>query len=325
MISVFYFDRIPLVIGVAPKTGATTTLRFLYELQQTGTSREPIDIFESHDQEQISNHLFDNVGQFRLSADAAVPSDVAKVAILRNPTERIASSWIDKILAWPALSYQFFDEPWFPDRIFSSSDLESKYKEFLRALNDDVRCRNAHWDPVVPQYGGVQFDKWVRTDDLALFCQVLVELGVLPTQWKGVLLPSLNRSSKLLLNFLVRGTQSWRLPSRYETDSRLWHALQPSAIAESPTLEYQRNALSENELLRAVNRVRVKQLKQSGLAMARFHALQIERNELLTQLDSLISENSSLSQSLLQYRESRLATRSVGLRRRLPIFVRRFF
>jgi hypothetical protein len=213
------FFRFPLsrvAIAAPPKTGCTSVLTFLTNLEIDLESREGLtrsslaaDALgagpeDSADRPNI--HVDKRLKRFAVTDRSPVAPDELRLATVRDPAERIASCWLDKIVEGPSVwQAKYYAEPWFPQDFRTPEAIEASFLAFLDALKSDPGFLHAdlHWAPVSWLLRHWQGARWIATTELNDLPAVIIErLG----DWSArptAVMPHMHRTEAWLKPFLL--------------------------------------------------------------------------------------------------------------------------
>jgi hypothetical protein len=126
--------------------------------------------------------------------------------MVRDPAERIASCWLDKIVEGPSVwQAKYHAEPWFPRDFRTPEAIEASFLGFLNALESDPGFLHAdpHWAPVSWLLRHWRGARWVTTAQLndlpAVILERLGDQGVRP----AAVMPHMHRTEAWLKPFLI--------------------------------------------------------------------------------------------------------------------------
>lgn len=213
------FFRFPLsrvAIAAPPKTGCTSALTFLLNLEielesrkgltRSGLAADALGAGPEDSADRPNIHVDERLKRFAVTDRSPVAPDELRLATVRDPAERIASCWLDKIVEGPSVwQAKYHAEPWFPQDFRTPEAIETSFLAFLNALKSDPGFLHAdlHWAPVSWLLRHWQGARWIATaelDDLpAVISERLGTQAVRPT----VAMPHMHRTEAWLKPFLL--------------------------------------------------------------------------------------------------------------------------
>lgn len=157
----FYrFPRSDVSIAATPKTGRTSVLTFLVNLEvQLGsaqTANHPNDVAialrsaDGNPSDETALHLDKRLERFAISDRTPLGEGELRLATVRDPADRIASCWLDKVVDGPAVwQAKYCAENWFPNDFRTPEAIEASFLAFLEALREDRALLHSdpHWAP----------------------------------------------------------------------------------------------------------------------------------------------------------------------------------
>jgi hypothetical protein len=160
----FYrFPRSRVSIAATPKTGRTSILTFLVDLENRLGSSEV-------DGNAPAPDLDKRLKPFVIGDDSAIGEGELRLATVRNPADRIASCWLDKLVDGSAVwQAKYQSEDWFPEDFRTPEAIEASFLAFLEALRGDrdLLHSDPHWAPQSWMLRYWQASRCVTTEELA--------------------------------------------------------------------------------------------------------------------------------------------------------------
>ena len=211
----FYRFRLSRVsIAATPKTGSTSVLTFLLNLEEQLESSEAVSppnaggfAPRSADGGPSGDpplNLVNRLKRFAISAETPIAEREVRLAIVRDPAERIASCWLDKLVDAPAVwQAKYFAENWFPSDFRTPDAIEASFSAFLEALHGDHALLHSdpHWAPQSWMLRHWEAARWVTTEELTDLPRVIIErLDPLP---EVPPMPRKHRTETWLKQFLL--------------------------------------------------------------------------------------------------------------------------
>jgi hypothetical protein len=140
----FYrFPRSRVSIAATPKTGRTSILTFLVDLENR------LGAAEVHGKTPAQD-LDKRLKPFVIGEDTAIGDGELRLATVRDPADRIASCWLDKLVNGTAVwQAKYQSENWFPEDYRTPEAIEASFLAFLGALRKDSEFFHSdpHWAP----------------------------------------------------------------------------------------------------------------------------------------------------------------------------------
>ncbi len=181
----FYrFPRSRVSIAATPKTGRTSVLTYLLDLEVRLGSEEKhshpnalavaLRTSDENPSGAAVPHLDKRLEGYVVGEKTPVEEGELRLATVRDPADRIASCWLDKLVDGPAAwQAKYYSENWFPSDFRTPEAMEASFLTFLKALRGDhVLLRSdPHWAP----------QSWMLRHWRGARCVTTEELTDLPT------------------------------------------------------------------------------------------------------------------------------------------------
>jgi hypothetical protein len=132
-------------IAATPKTGRTSILTFLVDLENR------LGAAEVHGNTPAQD-LDKRLKPFVIGDDSAIGEGELRLATVRDPADRIASCWLDKLVDGSAVwQAKYQTEDWFPEDFRTPEAIEASFLVFLGALRGDrdLLHSDPHWAPQI--------------------------------------------------------------------------------------------------------------------------------------------------------------------------------
>jgi hypothetical protein len=207
-----------------PKNGSTSLKNYLFALEQE-SSRSNLETPASiqffgqtiHGNPEMKDFQVKNIKDKRVKQSL-------RILILRNPYQRVLSSWVNKLL-FAQHDYMIFrqlrHEPFTPVDFSSVEDLDQAFEKFAEKLsrNKEFLYSNNHWRPQVEFYGDISdYDVVLETSEIARLESIVWKHLGLQSDPKPLPFPQFNQSKSLLVS-QIGTTRAWDfVQSTYSED-----------------------------------------------------------------------------------------------------------
>lgn len=276
----YRFPRLTVAIAAIPKTGCTSVLTFLLEAETRlgwvpSPDRRAVpgvlarDTASGDASDPTAIHVDGRLVDFVVDDAAAIAAGDLVIATVRNPVDRIASFWIDKMIDGPAswqLTYQ--DASWFPTGFRTVQALRAPFLAFLRALKHDRSFLESdpHWAPQAWLLRDWPAELIVPTPELDRLPELLGSRLPQASFLNGMSFPRLHSTHGWLRELLL-STQARQLALDVYREDAAW--LEPSGCAFSSSGSSSEDAAELDErLLRLDREVRIRRSARLARALA---------------------------------------------------------
>lgn len=282
--TVFYrFRHSGVSIAAPPKTGCTSVLSFLVNLEtQLGLrddATRPGDATAgwrpagANPSDSAGIHGDPRLKGCAVDAESPIAEGELRLATIRDPAERIASCWLDKVVDGPsAWQAKYFAESWFPQDFRTPKAVEASFLAFLAALRSDRALLHSdpHWAPQCWLLRNWQGARCITTEQLKdlplLVMQRLNGHAGMPTPP----MPHMHRTNAWLKQFLLTPQARSLIGEIYSGDDELVenHSEAPRHCSPGPQTEFNaEDALRLPDFDRKVHLRRTRRLSESLAAM----------------------------------------------------------
>lgn len=201
-----------------------------------------------------------------------------RLATVRDPTDRLASCWLDKVVdAPPAWQAKYHAHTWFPEDFRTPEAIEASFMGFLEALRDDsvLLHSDQHWAPQAWMLRQWQQTTYVATEELTDLPSIVTSHLEPTVRRPPPSMPHMHRTEAWLKPFLLTPRASSLIGRIYATDYDLLKRCGEAATAtrhSTPASYSAEDALKLPAFDREVLRQRSRRLSKS-LATILDHAL----------------------------------------------------
>jgi hypothetical protein len=198
--TMFYrFPRSRVSIAATPKTGRTSILTFLVDLENRLGAAEAGG-------NTPALGLDKRLKPFVVLEGSAIGDGELRLATVRDPADRIASCWLDKLVNGTAVwlaKYQ--SEDWFPEDFRTPEAIETSFLAFLGALRKDSEFFHSdpHWAPQSWMLRHWQATRCVTTGELADLPPTILGRLDLPAGLTPAPMPHKHRTEAWLKPYLL--------------------------------------------------------------------------------------------------------------------------
>ena len=224
----FYrFPRSRVSIAATPKTGRTSILTFLVDLENRLGAPEAGGKTPAQD-------LDKRLKPFVIGDDSATGEGELRLATVRDPAARIASCWLDKLVDGTAVWLaKHQSEDWFPEDFRTPEAIEASFLAFLGALRKDSEFFHSdpHWAPQSWMLRHWQAARCVATGELADLPPAILGRLDLPAGLAPAPMPHKHRTEAWLKPFLLTPAARALISEVYSSDYALLetHGKKPAA------------------------------------------------------------------------------------------------
>jgi hypothetical protein len=141
-------------------------------------ARESAGTADGYPSRDTALNLVNRLNRFAVSERSPLAEGELRLATVRDPADRIASFWLDKLVAGPALwQARYYSEKWFPNDFRAPAAIESSFLAFLEALRADhvLLHSDQHWAPQSRMLRHWTAARCVMTEDLSDLPRVIIE------------------------------------------------------------------------------------------------------------------------------------------------------
>jgi len=252
----YYLPSTNIVFTVIPKTGCTSLMNYLFNIERISKGENPINLGEVG--LGLGIHGLPELQRLRITDRNLSKFDgTLKILVLRNPYERILSAWLNKFL-YAQGDYSIFSDHkqqiFTPVRFETLADLNLSFFEFLLRLSKDPDFLNsdAHWRPQSSFVNDAkEFDLVFETSSLSRLQGALAKVPRLTGITENRSVPKLN-ATRPALDGLIGSKAAWLLVDEiYSDDFELLASVGlVNQIPPKPVLmsEQQQNAILASEV-----------------------------------------------------------------------------
>jgi len=218
----YYLPSTNIFFTVIPKTGCTSLKNYLFDIEQISigqTSKNLGEVglgFGIHRLPELQRHRITSRNQVKLGG-------ALKILVLRNPYNRILSTWLNKFL-YAQGDLRIFSEhrkePFAPVKFETVADLNVFFEAFLLRLSKDPGFLNsdAHWRPQSKFVSDAkEFDMVFETSSLSTLQGALANIPRLTAITVNRPVQKLN-ATRPALEGLIGSEAAWSLVDEIYSD-----------------------------------------------------------------------------------------------------------
>jgi hypothetical protein len=305
----FSFPRSQVFLTAIPKTGCTSAMNFFTNLEDWLEKRKinisEVDSCETikidyEDEPGMSIHEMNSKSQNYLVGIDFQPDVQTSIAAFRNPFDRFASFWFDKVIKLRDPHYFHFGLLNFPSFEKLTLDaIRASAKNYLSqnihdAKNTDPHCR--------PQYyfykPGMNYDLYIDTEKLSNLPKVLSEHADRYRVISNLEFPIFNRLRKTYSTDFYDEELSLLVRKFYQQDFNFIKEqssvdFQSISDRDSQNLSFDLNEINKRRIQNAIKNFTS---ERDHLVSERDHLVS-ERDDLVSERDHLVSERDQLVSS----------------------------
>jgi hypothetical protein len=218
----YYLPSTNIFFTVIPKTGCTSLKNYLFDIEQISigqTSKNLGEVglgFGIHRLPELQRHRITSRNQVKLGG-------ALKILVLRNPYNRVLSTWLNKFLYAQGdlrILSEHRKEPFAPVKFETVADLNVFFEAFLLRLSKDPGFLNsdAHWRPQSQFVSDAkEFDMVFETSSLSTLQGALAKIPRLTAITVNRSVQKLN-ATRPALEGLIGSEAAWSLVDEIYSD-----------------------------------------------------------------------------------------------------------
>lgn len=169
-------------------------------------ARESVRTADGEPSSDTALNLVNRLKPFAISERTSITEGELRLATVRDPADRIASFWLDKLVAGPAVwQARYHSENWFPNDFRTPQAIESSFLAFLEALRADhvLLHSDPHWAPQSRVLRHWTAARCVMTEELSDLPRVIIEKFGSAAEMPTAPMPHKHRTDAWLKQFLL--------------------------------------------------------------------------------------------------------------------------